>query len=171
MVSAGDVLAGEIISTPLLVTRSSTFSVTDDEAAPMRTSTFFGSKRLTVCVAVLVDESPESPSSRTTFLKPGTPPAALMSLIASLTASTSGGPRNASEPVTGRSVPTVKTPSLAPFCGFPSIGLASPSGVMVPLLNWTVSTSLLSGPNWYTPMVADVGSPASQNWMSPDLPL
>ena len=35
---------------------------------------------------------------------------------------------------TGRKVPTLKTPSPAPSCGFASIGLASPSGTISPCM-------------------------------------
>src|SRR3546814_16568765 len=58
--------------------------------------------------------SPESECTTFTSL-PSTTPASFMSLTARSTAANSGGPRNASEPVCGSSVPTVKVPSPLTF--------------------------------------------------------
>ena len=85
--------------------------VTDDEAAPMITSAFCDSSRSTVWDAMFVEVSPESPGMLVTGW-PSTPPASLMSLMASATPANSGGPRKASEPVCGSTLPTISGPLL-----------------------------------------------------------
>ena len=106
--------AGEICTTPAPVILSITESETLDEAAPTMASTSLDSRRSTDCEAVSVEVSPESELVTSTCL-PLTPPASLMSLMARSTPANSGGPRKASEPVCGSSVPILSVPSpLAP---------------------------------------------------------
>ena len=80
----------------------------------MMASALLEIKRSTDCDAVSVVVSPESESNFFTGL-PLTPPASLISFSARSTPANSGGPRNASEPVWGSSVPMTSSPSpLAP---------------------------------------------------------
>src|SRR5574340_702010 len=65
------------------------------------------SSRSTVALAVSVVVSPESPGISCTGW-PRTPPAALTSLTASWVPATSGGPRKARLPVSGRRVPILR---------------------------------------------------------------
>jgi hypothetical protein len=107
-------LAGEICTTPAPVILSITESETLDDAAPMMASTWFESSRSTDWEAVSVEVSPESELVTSTCL-PLTPPASLMSFTARSTPANSGGPRKASDPVCGNSVPSFSVPSpLAP---------------------------------------------------------
>src|SRR5215218_7366760 len=110
VVSSSEVLAGEICSTPAPTILSMTDSDTLDDAAPTMASTSFDSSRSTDCEAVSVEVSPESELVTSTGL-PLTPPASLMSLTARSTPANSGGPRKASEPVCGSSVPILRVPS------------------------------------------------------------
>jgi hypothetical protein len=103
-------LAGENITTPAVTMVSTTERLTEEDAAPMMTSTFFAQQRgdglrsnLVLGVAgvaffvldVLAEQAAGS----------------LISWMASFTPANSGGPRKASEPVIGSSVPMVSSPS------------------------------------------------------------
>src|SRR5829696_4169054 len=110
VVSSSDVLAGEISTAPAPVILSMTDRETLDEAAPTTASTLFDNSRSTDWDAVSVEVSPESESTFSTCV-PLTPPASLMSWRARSTPANSGGPRKASEPVCGSSVPILSVPS------------------------------------------------------------
>ena len=101
-------LAGETSTILLSAKASTTFSDTDEEAAPMTTE---GLAATSVWPeAELTDMSVESPESWMLWqaLTPFTPPAALMSETARPTPAISGGPRKARVPVSGRMPPTAK---------------------------------------------------------------
>ena len=114
VVVLGELVGGvgrrDLAATPAPTILSITESDTLDDAAPMMASTSLESRRSTDCDAVSVEVSPESESIFSTGL-PLTPPASLMSLRARSTPANSGGPRNASEPVCGSSVPILSVPS------------------------------------------------------------
>ena len=105
-------LAGETSTILLSAKVSTTLSETLDEAAPMTTD---GLPATSVpAEAVETDMSVESPESWTSWqaLAPSTPPAALMSETARPTPATSGGPRKARLPVSGRMPPTLNASAL-----------------------------------------------------------
>ena len=87
---------------------ATTFCDTDDDAAPMTAETFasmsFAADAVDTVRSVL---SPESVSNVQAFV-----PAATMSVTARPTPAISGGPRNASVPVTGSSVPIFRVSAL-----------------------------------------------------------
>jgi hypothetical protein len=106
------VLAGETSTILLSANVSTTLSETLDEAAPITTD---GLPATSVPAEdVETDMSVESPESWTSWQAsaPSTPPAALMSETARPTPATSGGPRKARLPVSGRMPPTFKTSAL-----------------------------------------------------------
>ncbi len=142
--SVFDVLAGENMITPALVTLSMTFSVTADDAAPMMAST--------PCAELTVDRLRADRRvlrvARVALRRPSTslpsaPPAALMSLTARRTPEISGGPRDARLPVTGRNVPTFSAPSPArvPWTG--TSGTSAAVGAFA-VLNTVFESSILS---------------------------
>ena len=99
-------LAGEISTILLSAKVSTTFSETDDEAAPMTTDGLLATRVPAEAVETAMSvESPESWMSWQAS-EPFTPPAALMSETARPTPAISGGPRKARLPVSGRMPPT-----------------------------------------------------------------
>ncbi len=141
-----EVLAGENIVTPAPVIWSITLAETLEEAAPMMASTPAASSRVTVCTAVSVVVSPESPSTSSTGA-PRTPPAALISSTAICTPAISGGPRKARLPVSGRRVPILRMPSPARSASTGSFSSATNSSLALTLLNVSRSgSSRLSSP-------------------------
>ena len=94
-----------------------------EDAAPITASTPAFSRRGISVSYALLSVSPESPKVASMVMPLA---ASLMSLIASATPASSGGPRKARFPVRGRAVPSFRTRS--PSCSAPS---SQPPGVVV----------------------------------------
>src|SRR4029453_15905348 len=107
VVKSGDVFAGENWMTPAPVIWLMTVLETPDEAAPITALTPWPRRAVVDWVAMSVLVSPESRCTTETGA-PKTPPASLTSLMPRLTPAISGGPRNASDPVVGRSDPSFR---------------------------------------------------------------
>src|SRR5690606_19421829 len=98
---------------PAAVMSSMTLSVTDDDAAPMTAEAPSAMSFETDCEAIWAFAVSDESVWMTVTGAPFTPPASLISLSARSTPATSGGPRKASEPVSGSRVPMMR-PSLEP---------------------------------------------------------
>jgi len=116
-------LAGEICTILALVMSSTTLSVTEDDAAPMIADTFLEISSVTDCVATSALSASDESVCSTVTSSPSTPPASLISSIARSTPAISGGPRYASDPVCGRSVPRTSGPDAESDA--PSVALSS----------------------------------------------
>ncbi len=97
----------------------------------MTTSAPASTSSVADCVAMSVVVSPES-RSVSSVVKGKSLPVASMSLIASLTPATSGGPRKARLPVAGRIVPTWNVPSASDTAPPPDDALGAAASLPPP---------------------------------------
>ena len=138
-------LAGETWVTLAAVRRSTKFSETLEDAAPMTTE---ASSWISLrAEAVLMDRSVVSPESSIWWhaWAPLTPPAALMSETAMPTPATSGGPRNARLPVSGRMPPALNVSAFEEPSAHSSLVNSSSAGAAESLDSLVGSVSVASG--------------------------
>ena len=161
VVSAGEVDAGEIITTPPgIVCDCATASVTPDESEPTippTPSTFTNALAASVAICSLVPESRCTTCSSAPF----TPPASFTSSTAKSTALCIGGPNVAKSPVASSSVPICTVPPASTIAEPASAGrlIVSPG-----LTNWPVEVTSPSTTR-QTSIVLSTSPCASKSWL------